>query len=73
MAYPCACCESLTLPGPPGTTDEICSVCKWQDDFVDNQDTGVLGPNHVRLSVARENYARFGTSDPGRTDLADRS
>ena len=62
---------SVTLPGPTGTTDEICPVCKWQDDAVDNQDTDVLGPNHVTLSVARENYARFGTSDPGRPDIAD--
>lgn len=64
MAYACVCCGSLTLSGPPGTTDEICSVCHWQDDSVDNQDTEVLGPNRVRLSVARENFARFGISDP---------
>jgi hypothetical protein len=64
--FPCACCGSLTLSGLTGTTDEICAACGWQDDDVDNQDTEVLGPNHVRLSVARENFARFGMSDPAR-------
>jgi hypothetical protein len=39
-------------------------VCFWQDDFVDNHDTDVLGPNSVRLSVGRENFARFGAYEP---------
>jgi hypothetical protein len=64
MRYACVCCGSLTLEGPPGTTNDICPVCEWEDDSVDNQDTDVLGPNRVRLSVARENFARYGTSDP---------
>jgi hypothetical protein len=64
VPYPCVCCGSPTLPGGPGTTDEICPVCQWQDDYVDNQDTNVLGPNRVRLSVARANFARIGISDP---------
>jgi hypothetical protein len=38
-------------------------VCFWQDDFVDNHDTEVLGPNRVTLSVARENFARWGASE----------
>jgi hypothetical protein len=46
-----------------GTSDEICPVCFWQDDAVDNQDTDVLGPNQVRLSTARQNYRTFGASD----------
>ena len=60
--YPCPCCGYRTLPGP-SPTDDICPVCFWQDDFVDNQDTDLLGPNHVRLSVARENYARHGAHE----------
>jgi Cysteine-rich CPCC len=38
-------------------------VCFWQDDFVDNQDTEVLGPNRVTLSVARGNFAHLGASE----------
>jgi hypothetical protein len=60
--FPCPCCGYRTLPSA-SPSDEICPVCFWQDDFVDNQDTDVLGPNHVTLSVARENYARWGASE----------
>lgn len=60
--FPCPCCGFRTLP-TPSPSDEICQVCFWQDDFVDNQDTEVLGPNHVALSVARKNYAAIGTSE----------
>ena len=62
MAFPCPCCGFRTLPGR-SPSDEICPVCFWQDDFVDNQDTDVLGPNRVTLSVARSNFARFGASE----------
>jgi len=61
-AFPCPCCGFRTLPGP-SPTDEICPVCFWQDDFVDNKDTDVLGPNRVTLSVARENFSRWGASE----------
>jgi Cysteine-rich CPCC len=60
--FPCPCCGYRTLPGR-SPTDEICPVCFWQDDFVDNKDTDVLGPNQVTLSVARENFRRFGASE----------
>jgi hypothetical protein len=60
--YPCPCCGFLKLPAPPGS-DEICPVCFWQDDPVDNQGTHVLGPNRVRLSQARQNYVDFGAAE----------
>ncbi len=62
MSFPCACCGYRTLPGP-SPTDEICPVCFWQDDFVDNRDTEVLGPNRVTLSQARANFADLGASE----------
>ena len=62
VRYPCPCCGYRTLPGP-SPTDEICPVCFWQDDFVDNHDTDVLGPNKVTLSEARANFARLGASE----------
>jgi cysteine-rich CPCC protein len=62
MSFACPCCGFRTLPNP-SPSDEICPVCFWQDDFVDNQDTEVLGPNRVTLSVARSNFARFGASE----------
>jgi Cysteine-rich CPCC len=62
MAFACPCCGYRTLPGP-SPSDEICPVCFWQDDFVDNQDTDVLGPNRVTLSVARANFLAIGASE----------
>lgn len=58
---PCACCGYRTIARR--SHFEICPVCFWEDDVVDNQDTSVLGPNHVTLSVARANYARIGASE----------
>jgi hypothetical protein len=60
-AFPCPCCGFFTL-NEQSPSDDICPVCFWQDDFVDNHDTDVLGPNPVRLSVARMNYNAFGAS-----------
>jgi hypothetical protein len=59
VPYPCACCGFLTLADPTGESWDICEVCGWQDDPVDNADTDVLGPNKVKLSVARANFAQF--------------
>lgn len=67
LRYPCPCCGYRTLPAP-SPSDEICDVCFWQDDPVDNLDTDVLGPNHVRLSAARENFARWGAHEERWTD-----
>jgi hypothetical protein len=63
MTWPCVCCGYFTLSEPTGESDDICQVCYWQDDSVDNRDTEVLGPNRVRLSVARANYERFGAHE----------
>ena len=60
MRWPCVCCGCLTLPSPTGTSDQICPVCFWQDDAVDNLGTEVLGPNKVDLHVARRHYLVFG-------------
>ena len=67
MRFPCPCCGYKTLPAP-SPSDEICEVCFWQDDFVDNHDTDVLGPNGTTLSAARANFARWGASQQRWTD-----
>lgn len=63
MKWPCACCGFFTLPGPTGSSDEICPVCFWQDDAVDNKGTEAIGPNKVTLLIARQNFAAFGASE----------
>ena len=59
--YPCPCCGYRTLPGP-SPTDDICSICFWQDDFVDNQDTN--DPNQVGRVISQD---PSGQADKGST------
>ena len=66
--FACPCCDYLTLP-EASPSDEICAVCGWQDDSVDNQDTPTLGPNPVKLSRARVNFRCLGCSHPDRRGL----
>ncbi|MGB2852362.1 MAG: CPCC family cysteine-rich protein [Solirubrobacterales bacterium] len=60
--YPCPCCGYSTL-SEQSPSDEICKVCFWQDDFVDNQDVSSRGPNRVSLSTARANFDRIGACE----------
>ena len=49
---------------------EICDICSWEDDPVQNEDPlFVGGANAVSLACARENYIRYGACQPS---LADR-
>lgn len=64
MKWPCVCCGFFTLNEPTGSpSGEICPVCFWQNDPVDNEGTDVLGPNKIPLAVARDNFATFGASE----------
>ena len=64
MKWPCVCCGFFTLREPTGSpSDEICPVCFWQNDPVDNEGTDALGPNQVTLPVARRNFAAFSASE----------
>lgn len=61
----CPCCGYRTLTAPG--TSEICPVCFWEDDGQGDSDAEVVrgGPNgDLSLSEARENFRRFGASDP---------
>jgi len=65
--FPCPCCDYLTLVDPPTGTFQICPVCRWEDDnlqFVDLDYRG--GANRVSLREARENFRRYGVSEPER-------
>jgi cysteine-rich CPCC protein len=64
--YTCDCCGYKTLLSP-GHYD-ICAVCSWEDDRADDnrRDGGpdaLSGPNHISLSEARANFARYGACD----------
>jgi hypothetical protein len=61
----CRCCGYLTLPRY-GQHD-ICPVCNWEDDpttIFESGERGGPGPNHMRLTEARRNFATERISDP---------
>lgn len=61
MSYPCPCCDYLTFEEEPSGTFEICPVCYWEDDNVQNNDPGYDGgANGVSLNKAKENFAKYG-------------
>ena len=65
--FVCPCCGYLTLQVVSGTAEhEICKVCFWQHDHVDEAepDRPPLGPNGVSLSQAQQNFAAFGACGP---------
>lgn len=62
--FACPCCGYLTLPEEPIGTYNICPVCFWEDDEVQNNDpTFRGGANRVSLVEARENFNAFGVSE----------
>ena len=62
--YPCQCCGYLTLSEPGMSSYEICAVCYWEDDPVQNRDPSFWGgANKVSLHDARRNYRAFGASE----------
>ena len=43
--------------GNPIEFFEICEVCGWQDDGLDDRDPNkAVGPNHVSFNEAKETY-----------------
>ena len=58
---PCPCCGYLTLEDPKNGSYEICPVCFWENDAVQNDDPSFAGgANEPSLTQARANYRRFG-------------
>ena len=57
----CSCCGYLSLSSRHN--HEICPVCFWQDDFLDENE--ISGANGISISEARENYIKFGACTKG--------
>ena len=56
----CPCCNFCTLEGRLGGFD-ICPVCYWEDDAVQNDDPDYKGgANGISLGEAQENYKKIG-------------
>ena len=57
--YICPCCGYLTLSSKGQF--EICKVCFWEDDAVQDTDEDYVGgANNQSLRQARDNYGKFG-------------
>ena len=58
----CPCCGYYTLPGA-GAYD-ICPVCFWEDDPVQEEDPDLAGgANDLSLREGRENYKKYGACE----------
>jgi hypothetical protein len=59
--FQCPCCGYYTLIEEPPGTYEICTVCDWEDDPVqyDNSDFRG-GANEMSLNEVRESYLKIG-------------
>lgn len=64
QTFPCECCGFWTLRDPANGSYEICPVCFWEDDPIQNGDPHYAGgANEVSLAVARQNYIDLGASE----------
>ena len=61
--YPCTCCGCYTLTESGGSY-EICPVCFWEDDALQNRDPSYTGgANHLSLHESRKNYRKIGACE----------
>ena len=61
--FACPCCNEFTMSEAGGY--EICEVCDWEDDPVQETTPNLAGgANKVSLDQARMNYRLVGLSDP---------
>jgi hypothetical protein len=60
--YPCPCCKHLTFDSV-GEYD-ICPICFWEDDPVQEEKPDLAGgANKVSLVEAEQNFLKFGASE----------
>ena len=63
MKYICPCCGYRTLE-EPGDSYDICPVCFWESNDLQNNDENIAGDaNTVCLREARENFKKYGVSE----------
>lgn len=61
MSFPCPCCGFLTFKEEPCGNYEICPVCYWEDDCVQNKNPDYVGgANEISLNDAKKNYTKYG-------------
>ena len=61
LRYSCACCLNYTLKEEPNGSYEICEVCYWEQDNVQERDENYTGgANKLSLKDSKKNYKAFG-------------
>lgn len=61
--FPCPCCGYLTLENPENNTFNICPICYWEDDDIQNKNPDLAGgANEESLNEARKNFKKFKAS-----------
>ncbi len=67
----CHCCFFLTLSLPRPVHNEVCPVCIWEDDPIQNENPHFeTGGNRVSLVQARLNFINHGACEPGLANLS---
>ena len=60
----CPCCGYFTILYDDEIIVDICEVCGWQYDITGQEYSNIaIGPNHVSLNEAKENYKIYRVSD----------
>lgn len=71
--YQCPCCRYYTYEHEPDGSYDICPVCFWEDDIVQQEDESYEGgANRVSLIQARENFKSYGACEPHLTEYVRR-
>ena len=61
--YKCPCCSSRSLDSKNSLDYEICSICFWENDPIQNDDPEYAGgANSVSLNQAKQNFQKYGVS-----------
>ncbi len=61
--YSCSCCGYLTLEEEGDGTYELCPVCYWENDELQNNNHDFEGgANKESLCPTRKNYKKFGAA-----------
>lgn len=64
MRYKCPCCGYYTLDHIANGSYDICPVCFWEDDIVQNEDPSFEGgANEPCLIQTRKNFQNFSASE----------
>ncbi len=64
MKYKCPCWNQYTYNFKPNGSFDICPVCFWKDDLVQNNNQHYEGEaNKISLLEVRQNYLTFGASE----------